>query len=104
MRGYGRSSHQKEGVQFTHVDDIITVMDSLHVDRAHIVGLSMGGFVTGDMVGMYPDRMLSCVMCSGAMKSDYKSPREPMEPQEIERKRASIAEVLARGVDNWKAE
>lgn len=104
MRGYGRSSHQTEGVQFTHVDDVITVMDSLRVDRAHIVGLSMGGFVTGDMVGMYPDRMLSCVMCSGAMKSDYKSPQEPMEPQEMERKRASIAEVLAMGVDNWKAE
>lgn len=104
FRGYGKSSSQKEGMKFTHVDDLVTLMDSLRIDKAHIVGLSMGGFIAGDMVGMYPERMLSCVMCSGAMKTNYKSPSEPMTAEELERKRASIADVQALGVDRWKYE
>lgn len=33
-------------------------MDSLQIDKAHIVGLSMGGFVAGDMVALHPERMI----------------------------------------------
>ena len=34
MRGYGHSSKQKPGQQFTHLDDMMTVMDSLHIAKA----------------------------------------------------------------------
>ena len=30
FRGYGRSSEQREDLQFTHVDDVIALMDSIH--------------------------------------------------------------------------
>ena len=42
FRGYGQTSKQIEGFQFCHADDVITLMDSLGIHRAHIVGLSMG--------------------------------------------------------------
>lgn len=36
FRGYGRSSEQREEFQHTHVDDVLTVMDSLKIEKAHI--------------------------------------------------------------------
>lgn len=46
LRGYGISSSQTEDYQFTHAEDLVTLMDSLHIKKAHIVGLSLGGFIT----------------------------------------------------------
>ena len=50
LRGYGISSSQTEDYQFTHAVDLVTLMDSLHIKIAHIVGLSLGGFITADML------------------------------------------------------
>lgn len=59
LRGYGISSSQTEDYQFTHAEDLVTLMDSLYIKKAHIVGLSLGGFITADMLAYFPDRMLS---------------------------------------------
>ena len=103
FRGYGRSSMPEEGFQFTHLDDLLTVMDSLRIDKAHIVGLSMGAFVGFDMLGLQPGRMLSSVMASGDLKT-YKGPSEPMDSVEKAARDASIAALKAKGVDKMKAE
>ena len=56
LRGYGISSAQTEDYQFMHVEDLVTLMDSLHLQKAHIVGLSLGGFITADMLAYFqPD-------------------------------------------------
>ncbi len=41
------------------VEDILNVMDAAHIDRAHIVGLSMGGFATIHFGLTAPERALS---------------------------------------------
>jgi pimeloyl-ACP methyl ester carboxylesterase len=43
-------------------DDIKAVMDALKLDKAHIVGLSMGGFATLHFGFTYPERVLSLVI------------------------------------------
>jgi pimeloyl-ACP methyl ester carboxylesterase len=43
-------------------DDIRSVLDALSIDKAHIVGLSMGGFATLHMGFTYPDRVRSLVV------------------------------------------
>ena len=43
-------------------DDIRSVLDSLGIEKAHIVGLSMGGFATLHFGLNYPDRALSLVV------------------------------------------
>ena len=43
-------------------DDIKSVLDALKFDKAHIVGLSMGGFATLHFGFTYPDRALSLVI------------------------------------------
>ena len=42
-------------------DDIISVMDGAGIDKAHIVGLSMGGFACLHAAIRHPDRVLSVV-------------------------------------------
>ena len=59
MRGYGISSKQTEDFQFTHAEDLVALMDALHIRKAHIVGLSLGGFVGADMLGWELDRLLA---------------------------------------------
>jgi pimeloyl-ACP methyl ester carboxylesterase len=43
-------------------DDIRAVLDALKIDKAHIVGLSMGGFATLHFGFTYPQRALSLVI------------------------------------------
>jgi len=43
-------------------DDIRALMDALEIDRAHIVGLSMGGFATLHFGFTYPERAQSLVI------------------------------------------
>jgi len=43
-------------------DDILAVLDGFDIDRAHIIGLSMGGFAALHFGLHYPDRALSLVV------------------------------------------
>ena len=103
FRGYGRSSEQREDLPMTHVGDVLALMDSLGIARAHVVGLSMGAFVAGDMLAMNPERMLSCVLCSGGIRSS-KGPGEPMDSAESARRDREIAALRQKGVDVMKQE
>jgi pimeloyl-ACP methyl ester carboxylesterase len=44
------------------VRDALAVLDGLAVDRAHVVGLSMGGFTALHLALSHPDRVLSAVV------------------------------------------
>ena len=101
FRGYGRSSEQREDLQMTHADDVITLMDSLHISQAHVVGLSMGAFVAGDLLAMYPERLLSCTLVSGGIRSTP-GPSTPMDSVESQKRDREIAALKTEGVDNMK--
>jgi len=40
-------------------DDAIGLLDALRIDRAHVVGASMGGMIAQLVAGRYPERVLS---------------------------------------------
>ena len=46
-------------------DDVIRLMDHLGVDKAHLVGLSMGAYAALQAAMTYPDRVRSVVFSSG---------------------------------------
>lgn len=104
FRGYGKSSKQTETFQFTHADDVITLMDSLKIAKADVVGLSMGSFVCGDLLGVYPERMTSCVLASGGIKSKQKGPSQPMDSVERRKRDNEIEALKRKGVDTMKRE
>jgi pimeloyl-ACP methyl ester carboxylesterase len=64
-RGYPPSDVPSDGEKYSqnHArDDIRAVLDGLSIARAHIVGLSMGGFATLHFGLQYPERALSLVV------------------------------------------
>jgi pimeloyl-ACP methyl ester carboxylesterase len=63
-RGYPPSDVPPEGKysQERARDDIRAVLDALKIDKAHIVGLSMGGFATLHFGFTYPQRARSLVI------------------------------------------
>ncbi len=101
LRGYGSSTEQVEGEVFTHADDVLQVADRLHIERAVYVGLSMGAFVVGDLLSMYPERCLGCVLASGGVRHSP-PPSEPLDSAEIERQKATIDEWQTVGIDTMK--
>ena len=100
LRGYGKSSDPEEGLQFTHADDVIALMDSLGIEKAHVVGLSLGAYVAGDLVALFPHRLLSCVMVSGETCT-FTGPSHPRSAKEIANRRVEIKKVKA-NVDAYK--
>lgn len=102
-RGYGKSSKQREDLLFTHCDDLVALMDALGIEKAHIVGLSMGGFIAGDLLAMHPERMLSCTLAEGHIRSTP-SINHPMTEEERAAKQASIDAVKAKGMRTYKKE
>src|SRR5690242_9335251 len=64
-RGYPPSEVPESGDAYSQDrarDDIRAVLDALKIDKAHIVGLSMGGFAALHFGFTYPDRARSLVV------------------------------------------
>lgn len=52
------------------VDDAVAVLDHLQIDKAHICGLSMGGYATLHFGIRYPQRARSLAICGAGHGSD----------------------------------
>jgi pimeloyl-ACP methyl ester carboxylesterase len=64
-RGYPPSDVPEDGERYSQErarDDIRAVLDALKIDKAHVVGLSMGGFATLHFGFTYPERARSLVV------------------------------------------
>lgn len=63
-RGGSRDLPPPYGMK-AHADDLIAVLDHLDVERAVVVGHSMGGFVAAVLAMHHPDRVSSLVLIDG---------------------------------------
>jgi pimeloyl-ACP methyl ester carboxylesterase len=61
VRGHGRSDKptKEEDYGPELVEDIVRLLDHLKIEKAHIVGYSMGGIIAGNFIAKHPDRVLS---------------------------------------------
>jgi len=61
LPGYGQSDKpvEPEAYGLRWVDDVILLLDHLEIQKAHIVGYSMGGMVALKLISEHPDRVLS---------------------------------------------
>ncbi len=64
VRGHGRSgkpeSESAYGVQLE--EDVVRLLDHLHIRRAHVVGYSMGGMIAMKLLVLHPDRVQSALL------------------------------------------
>lgn len=78
-RGYPPSDVPSEPSRYSQeraVQDAVAVLDHLEIDRAHVVGLSMGGFCALHLARQHPGRVLSAVV-AGAGYGSAPGTREP---------------------------
>ena len=64
LRGYGRSSRPEPGKPYSHVNDLVAVLDAAGVDAAALVGNSMGGRVAIDFALTHPKRVAAVVLAA----------------------------------------
>ena len=69
------------------VDDAVNVLDHLKIDKAHIVGLSMGGFAALNYGVHYPDRALSITVGAAGMGAEPEKSAQFKQEVEVVAKR-----------------
>jgi pimeloyl-ACP methyl ester carboxylesterase len=98
VRGYGRSSMPTEFSSCTHAGDLLQLMNALKVNKAHLVGLSMGGFIATDFLVLHQNRLLSATMASGAIWQGSPGPVSPWKEEEIVQRREEIKAFKQQGI------
>jgi lipase len=95
LRGRGDSAKPASGYGLeAHAGDVIRVLDHLGLERAVVLGHSMGGFVALETALSYPNRVRALVLLDGGWPRVEASPEELSEEQKQEA--AAIEEGLER--------
>ena len=92
-RGYPPSAVPEDPAQYSQsraADDIAAVLDHLGIERAHVVGLSMGGFATLHFGFRHPARAVSLVVAGCGYGA------EPAQAARFKAEAAAAAEALKR--------
>jgi pimeloyl-ACP methyl ester carboxylesterase len=63
-RGHGRSGkpHDPAAYGVNMVEDSVRLLDHLKIERAHVVGYSMGGFITNKLLSLHPERVITATL------------------------------------------
>jgi len=70
-RGSGRSTRQITNITTEQMaEDAVALLDQLGVERAHVIGKSMGGMVAQIVAAKYPHKVRSLVLASSLMRHD----------------------------------
>jgi 3-oxoadipate enol-lactonase len=72
LRGYGKSDPPVGA--FSHIEDLRALLDHLKIDRATVVGLSLGGIVAADFALEYPSRVDRLVLVGSGLRGDIQPP------------------------------
>jgi pimeloyl-ACP methyl ester carboxylesterase len=96
FRGYGRSSRPEPGKPYSHVDDLAAVMDAASVERAALVGCSMGGSTAIDFALVHPSRVSALVLAASGLNA-FDDRLTPQEEAELELLNAPVAEAMEAG-------
>ena len=71
LRGHGKSDKPRSSY---HIDemagDVLGMMQELRIEKAHVIGSSLGAEVGLSLAANYPERVISLV-CDGASNSEY---------------------------------
>ena len=96
-RGWGRTEIEDTGPQVrTAAGDLLALVNSLGIDRMHLVGTAAGGFVAFDFALAFPDRVRSLVVANslgGVEDSEFVELGKKMRPQQFDALPADVREL-----------
>jgi pimeloyl-ACP methyl ester carboxylesterase len=77
-RGVGKSDKPGEPYTINEMaDDIVGLMDYLGIDKAHILGVSMGGMIAQEFAINHPERVRKLILVSTTAGRDEKGGHSP---------------------------
>ena len=111
-RGWGRTEiNAAESQPGTAADDLLNLLDQLHLDRVHVIGTAAGGFVALDFALSYPRRVRSLVVANsigGVQDPDYLELGRRIRPPEFDKLPPEFRELgpayragNAAGTERW---
>ena len=64
LRGHGESGkpHDARSYGLEMINDVLRLMDHLKIERAHLIGYSLGGILALKLIEVAPERLLSLVL------------------------------------------
>ncbi|HEX8118130.1 MAG TPA: alpha/beta fold hydrolase [Pyrinomonadaceae bacterium] len=90
LRAYGRSAAAPE--PFSHLEDLRGLLDFLKIDKATLVGLSLGGIIAADFALEHPERVERLVLAGAGLRGDKQPP-----PKDV----AAAVEAMSRGAEAY---
>ena len=72
LRGYGQSAAPSE--PFSHLEDLRGLLDFLKIEKATLVGLSLGGIIAADFALEHPERVERLVLVGPGLRGDKQPP------------------------------
>lgn len=106
LRGYGRST-RLDGGPYSHVRDLVALLDALEIERTALVGCSMGGAIALDAALEHPDRVTALVLAApgldGFEENDAERAwwEERARPIEAAKERSDIAGAQTLRLGIW---
>ncbi len=101
LRGFGESAPGVVGSVDDYADDAIALLDALGVERAVIVGLSMGGYASFALWRRHRERVRALVLCDTRATPDTEAAladRRAMQAMAQERGSTSVANQMITGM------
>lgn len=95
LRGHGASDkpHDPAAYGTAFVDDIVHVLDHLEIERAHIVGYSMGALIALNLLAAHPERVASAVLGGFGWRTPGLGPPDGVVQLRAQLERAALGET-----------
>ncbi|EIF34902.1 3-oxoadipate enol-lactonase [Burkholderia sp. Ch1-1] len=98
IRGHGGTSATPGDYSLALLaDDVIALMDSLGIARAHYVGLSLGGMIGQQLGAWHGERLASLTLCA----TTSNAPKASWDARVHEARAHGIAPLVEATVDRW---
>lgn len=71
LKGYGQSDYQFDKIYIEEQAlDLALLLDTLNIEKVHLVGLSMGGQIIVEFMRLFPQRVKSLVICASTPSAE----------------------------------
>lgn len=93
LRGHGESEAATTATMPEMAADVAALMDELHIERATLGGLSMGGYVALAFYQRFPERVRALVLADTKAQGDTPEAREVREQQALKATREGMQPI-----------